>query len=50
MEWHGDGKHTVQYDFEGEEDGDDDEEEDLVDSVSVEPVLCDYLAGDVRIL
>ena len=43
-------KHTIQYDFAAdEEDGDDEEEEDLSDAIYDEPLLSDYVNGDVRI-
>ena len=43
-------KHTVQYAYEEGDDSDDDDEEDLAGSVSIEPVLDDYMSGDVRIV
>ena len=41
-------QHTIQYDW--DDDDDDDDDTNFTDNISVEPVLKDYLNGDVRVL
>lgn len=42
---------TIQYDYVDDDEEDDDaDDEDLADSISEEPVMDDYVNGDVRVL
>jgi hypothetical protein len=43
-------KHTIEYQYDSTTDDDDDEPDDPADSVFEEPLLDDYVSGDVRIL